>query len=1364
MRRRAAAVGLLLALAAAGASAQGATLGCAPDTPGLPNLAGGAIVSFEFYDFALSSACLSSLVVNSTANCAALAPPPAPAPAQTAAASPPRLLPAANATAVRAVATGGSLLGTLTPGAFVDVAGDGGAVAVSVAGATYVESFGGSPPRAAAVRLIVKTPVVYAQGGELSLLYVVSDAAGRTACAPASSVTVTAAGVSAPCAAFGAASPAAACSLALPPSAFRTDAPSTATVTVTVTYGPAASVSASAGVTRAQATTAAMAQATVGVYAVLPDGPAYVGDTVSVALWASTGGAQLTTWAVSVAYNASALTYAGVSAPLYNTPVTNDANGVVTAISVGVPASTSAAATTGWVNVANVSFSVGARAAGASLGFAGTVGQLVAASTATIARNSVMTFFGAGVLGVAAPAVAGLYAAAGAPTLLNTAALTGVAVTDTLAVWATYAAPASRAAAYPDVQVAPDRCETAAAAALTVQATPTGCLVSAGAGATAGAAGALVRATVAGVGAVNATYRVYLPANFTAYASRATLAPIGACPSQQFYESAALAVMADLHLDAALPAFIAPPAVDVTRFVTFASRTPAVATVSGNVVTGVAPGTAVIAAAGAGAVAVVVAATATAPAPTLQTVVAASAAAAVASATALPELGRVTVGVATSARPALNAEGAVASMATFLVGADGVYTDVSALPGLAVTSLTPSNLGVAAGQAFVPQNAASLVSGPWLAATLADACGNTIATGTGTVSTSLSSATSLSVTLTPAAAAATGSLAAAAGVPSAATIGVTIFFADGSSRVMTGDARTAYAPSCGTVTGGVLTVDDSCAPGDLSVNVSFPTYPAAAGLSGAAALTVLDGAGLAVSASATTLRALACTGTFETAALNATLRLTNGDAVAVPAKFTSLTPAVVSVVGATATGVASGTAYVYAKWLSASAVVQVVVASGAATVTSARLAYPTSTLSGSATPVVSLSFSDGTTVPDAAAAFGAAKLASMVSFSSSDNASVAVASDGTATAAADGTAPATVTVTVAPACAVAGAPLTGNTQLTGNVAPAVGGVKLGALTGVALPAVPAGGALVVPVTLNAGADALLAWQLDVYYNATLHAAPSVAAGAQWAGGLFDYNVPAPGHLVLSGSDASGGAAGLVTVATITLPALGAASPATETLTSSLSVFTVRTQSGGVHALQLAPSSNPATAVLGGRRRLAAAAPPGDCNGDGAFDANDVLFAQLVIVGAAPAPADARECAPTLSYLGMASPIAAPTPADAQYLLGAVVQKLLFLRLGSAAELAPTPAPAGVGGAWTLSATLLDHAGKPADCGATSVFFEVSVQAPLAVTTGARVQSGAAGDAVIRAVCGPPGVFAAALNVSEAPTYQAAVGYETPFAR
>jgi hypothetical protein len=1263
-------------------------------------------------------------------------------------------------------------------------------------------------PRAASLATIMKTPRVYLDDRVVSVLYVVRDAALRQHCdATGATVSMTAGGATATCTPFTTSVPSGMCSLTLPAGLFSA-APVVLPTVLTLQYSGVTVATASAGDVALAAVPARAAPAAVGVFGVLPAAVAYRGDDVTLTLYAFTGAHALTSWDVTVSYNASALRYKSTSAPLYAAPVVNAAAaGTLHVNAVGTLASTTSAAVTGYVKFLSVTFTVLPAASGSSTALAASASQLVS-SNGVVFGSSLSAQFAdlrdgwhaSGALAVAVPRLAGLHLRAGAPTLLNTAPLTGADVTDALALTGVY--ETSRAA-YADVALTPTSCAINNTAALSVSVGASGCVVTATSAATSGASSALVTVSYGSL-TVSVAYRIYFPSAVATYSTRSTLRQLG-CG----FETARVMVLANISLDnAAAPAFAN---VDVSELLPMSSNDTSVATIAGRIVTGVS----------AGAVAVTTRvssfalAVSSAPGSVASLRVFAHSSHALAAPSSASETGATVVSI--TPLLSLAAEGSSARLAVFAEGDDGALTDVSRYALLTLNSTLDADLRVsrsATGEwsAIVPAQASS-ISGSVIAATLRDACGSALASGAGSITTRLPNVSSIMLTAAQPKLARPGSGAAAppVSVSTWSSLTALVHFEDGTARAMTTDARAVYNVSgaggaAAYVSGGAVFVNSTSAFGALTISVSFPGYPAAAGIAGALTLPVVDVRSvLAVSArhwppasapTATTLRTLHCTGTYQQAELAAVATLTDGTTVSVSshAAFASDAAGVATLAGARVTGVSPGSALLSAAFHSASGSTTIAVSDAPALITRLALSYPSSTLVGAlgatSTASVAVAFDDGTSYSDAVSQYAArGALSSLLAFSSDDAASVNVSSAGTAALVGNSYRLATLTATAVCAGSSAAQP-SATFLIAGNIAPAVHDTKLGSLSGLTFAPAVVGDRIAIPVRINAGAASLLAWPLTFTYDTQLFGTPSMSVGADWADFSFGANVPSAGTAVLAGASSASSAAGVVLVATILLPVISASaivaplSAAVEVLTTSAGkVITSSTQvfSGTAHVSLNGGSAAVATApaVATARRRLLASAPAavlpratrrglravtGDATGDGKLDANDVLAVQRVVAKIADAPTDLatlKNMVPTLTYLRNPSYTAAdvsPAISDAQYLLNGAVQRYLFLQTDSPFSLV-TSLPNASSSAWTMRATFLDYLGQPASCAANRVFFQANVRGAYTVSTGADVEATPDGPLLSSACDG--GTFTTTIHTSVQEDYRVAVSFETP---
>lgn len=1271
-------------------------------------------------------------------------------------------------------------------------------------------------PRAASVRQILKTPVLYQDDNVATLYYTIADAAGRLACTSSgASVTVTVGSSTASCTLFSPSSPVGICTVTVASGSFTTGVNATVTATVTLSYSGVAVASDASGAVLLVGPVAHATQSSVGLYATLPQHVAYKSDAFTVPVYAQTGAAQMTSWDFSIAYDATALTYTGLSAPLFTTPVVNAAAGSVQANAAGVLSSTTAAQTTGYFQFASLSFTVNAAAAGTTTRVTGSFSQLVSASGIIIASNGAFQFadlrpgwFASGSVVVGAPPLAGLFLYSPQPTLFNSGPMTGTGAADTVSASVTYA---TGRAAYADAVAPSVACSVNNTAALSVSASGSTCAVSAPAAATAGAAAAIVSVASSGFTAT-AAYRVYVPTNYTTYGTRAVLRRLGAD-----YESTYLTVTADLATD---PGVVATRGLDVTPYLSFTSMNTSVLTVSGRVATGVtnfmSPDSVDVSLMSR--VTNTTIRVSYVNASIVKMVSYAYTGASVSSLGSLGELGVSPLSV--SPQLSLTAEGQYATLATFAQDDDGNWTEVTQAAGLQLGSVDTTNITVAksgaAWRATVPTGAES-VTGAFVNGTYADSTGRVLFTqGYGYVITTLPAATSMTLTILQPRLAAPGTQATLApvSVPTSSAVRVVLNFADGTSRDVTNDPRTVFVLTVGnaSVSGAGLSVNGAQKPGTITVNATMPTYKAAANLSAVASATVVDVSSMSMAAvyaspaggAVVTLARVQCTSIYQRATLSSSVTLTDGSSTTVTgfSAFSSLNATVAGVSGTLVTPTTFGTLPLRSVWQAFNATLNVTVADAAKYATAMTLSYPSATLSGAAgattSATVAMSFADGTSYTNALTQF-AGSISTLLNFSSNDATHVSVnAGSGVASLVNNSYAAAVLTAsTVCPSDATG--VRTSSFNMVANLYPQAGDVKLGALSGLTYPPTAAGGSISLPVTVNGGAGTLLAWQVKFYYDTALYGTPTVAVGAGWSAYSFQYNVPTPGYVVMAGSTTSSTVTGAMTVATITLP-VTSSTPVIAGLTGFVSVIT--TSAAQVVTSDTQVVSGTAYCVLnggttfGGRRLLDKTALPmplreaalpalsqssvvaqtslinnvsitGDANADGKLDANDVLFVQRVVANMLALPTNLtqlKNCVPTLSYMRnefYANSAIQPQIADAQYLLYAVVEKYLFLQLNTPFQLVPQ-LPFANQTAWQLTATFLDFQGQLANCAADDVWFQTNAPAPFSVTTGTLVPGSSAGNVSVLASC-LNGTYSAVIVTNTQPIYNASVGFATPFA-
>ena len=207
----------------------------------------------------------------------------------------------------------------------------------------------------------------------------------------------------------------------------------------------------------------------------------------------------------------------------------------------------------------------------------------------------------------------------------------------------------------------------------------------------------------------------------------------------------------------------------------------------------------------------------------------------------------------------LTAELQTAYLVTYALDDDGVWTDVSQSPYLNLTSVHPADLTVGKSgsnwQVSVPVGASSVSSSsPVIAGILSDSCGASLfLNGYGYASTNLSVPIAIVVTASATSIARPGTPAATVlAITTSVQLTVTVTFRSSlgllSYKDFTVDSRTAYASNFTNAVGvisptaqlSLTTSAGAGAAGSVTIVVSFPSYSAAAGLTGTIILNVVD--------------------------------------------------------------------------------------------------------------------------------------------------------------------------------------------------------------------------------------------------------------------------------------------------------------------------------------------------------------------------------------------------------------------------------------------------------------------------------------------------------------------------------------------
>ena len=752
-------------------------------------------------------------------------------------------------------------------------------------------------PSPAHITGILKTPMIFYStengASTVSVLYSVSDAVGRTQCSPTGvTVRLTVGTAFSACSVFASsASPYGTCTLVVAPAMFSALGSSLA-VSVALSVNAAVVESKSLGDVVLAPIPAQSTPSAAGIYFQMPIYVAVPGDTVTVPMWAQTGGSDtMESWSVSLVYNSSLFTLVGVTHPLYPTVFTNTA--VPNALSI--TGTGGSGAISGWFQAATISFSVTASAAGVTIQMsmpAVASNSMTNSVPITCHRNFAGLFadsrggwtFTSGQLSVLLPTVVGLYGYSTQSSFVNTFLINGRQSTDVMKVMASYntGRTGAKYTAYGDVAVQPSSCLVLNSAVVTASISTSGCSVSLSQNG--GGSSVIVTASYNGLN-TSVAYRFFYFVRYSLNTTRTQLRRLG-CNFESAYLSA--------YGDATLDGVTSLATVDLSSIVTFTSGNSSVLGVIGRLATGLKVGTASVTYGSPSALAVYNFIVSNGGATVIK-LVSYSYSSSFASPTAVSGTELSTALVRLQTNLTLQSEQDTAFVVTYAMDDDGVWTDVSAYSTLTLTSNDASNLAVnrtATGWLLsVPVGATSSTSStPLISGKLTDSCGSVLtSSGYGYVTSGLPAPISIVVTATSVSVARPGTPAATViGLPTSTQLTVTVTYRSSagvlSTQDFTSDARSVYTASFTQATGsvsssGLVSLSSSVGAGlagSVTIVVTLPTYQAAAGLNGSLTIPVVDvnslvplsgllihtstGATVPVTA-ATPLRKVACTGT-----------------------------------------------------------------------------------------------------------------------------------------------------------------------------------------------------------------------------------------------------------------------------------------------------------------------------------------------------------------------------------------------------------------------------------------------------------------------------------------------------------------------
>ena len=844
----------------------------------------------------------------------------------------------------------------------------------------------------------------------------------------------------------------------------------------------------------------------IGIYFQMPTYVAVPGDTVTVDMWAQTGGSNdLESWGVSLVYDTSSLAFHGIVYPLYTTVLSSMA--VFNALNVTGSGGTGAI--TGWFVAATLSFDVLPASAGSTvqLSAPAILTNVMLNSVPITYRNNFAAAFAdfrggwaysTGQLSVSSPVVAGIYAYSSRSSFVNTFELNGILSTDSMTVMATFDT-GRMYPSYQDVAVHPSSCVSANSGVMAASAISTGCSIAVQSG---GSSSVDITAAYSGVNTTVA-YRSYYFINFVLKSTRAILRRLG-CD----FETTYLTAFAALTLDGITPLQV----VDVSNIVTFISSDPSVVSVSGRIAKGLSVGAATLKY-GSGLASFVISVSSSVA--SVSQLVSYTYSSAVVSPVSLSTLELGATPVFVLPMLSLTAELQAAAVVTYAQNDDGVWTDVSQYPTLTLTSSDPANLAVSKPslhwQASVPSGASSISDGiPVIQGVLTDSCSATLtSSGYGYVSSNLSVPIAISVTATVNSLARPGTPAAATlGITTSTQLTVTLTYRSVtgilSYRDFTADPRTVFSASFVRASGAVsssgflslIPNSDIGTAGSVTIDVTLPSYAAAATLSGSLTIAVVDvNTAVALQGSlvhamtpsvpvtaSTPLARIGCSNLYQSGLLSVVIvTLTDGSTRTGTPALMSSNAAVATVNGTTVNALTQGISTITATYATAVGSFTAWINSATTSITSITLSFPSSTLSGqtgtSAAAAVAVSFSDGTFFLNAVTSFS--PLSALLSFSSSDPTAVTFTASAVATLIHNSWQFATLT-----AASQCGDGHSSTFSMAGNLAPISYDSKLGSITGLTFPPASFGQTVDASINVQIASSPLATYQVALL-SATL---------------------------------------------------------------------------------------------------------------------------------------------------------------------------------------------------------------------------------------------------------------------------------------
>jgi hypothetical protein len=397
------------------------------------------------------------------------------------------------------------------------------------------------------ISVLVQHSIVYYDALSASLAYLLTDAAGRVQVLPASlsvQMALVSSGNTATvtCGNPGASTGMGYCTTTMSSAWFSTTADTSVSATVQVLYSGVAVLSSAEHTFTLRKRPTFASLSTASMVAAVPLHPLLVGSTYSASITANTNGQALSVWVMSVTYDTTLLTYVSTAtSSSYTAAVVTATSGRLSLSTSGLASGVSASTVTGSnVAVVTLKFKV---ASGATVGvhnnalsfvvtqmvnpysiaFANNVAGQVNDQRGGAMANAELTVFVLSYVGVFAFAVQN--------ELVNTAPLTGGAVTSTISTYGVY-----NNAAYTNAAVS-GVCTLADSSSSTVLEVSSGCMVSVTSAHSAGSAAVSVIVSYGSIASTAVSFRVWFPSSITTSAAGTTLRAVGTTACRVFQQS-----------------------------------------------------------------------------------------------------------------------------------------------------------------------------------------------------------------------------------------------------------------------------------------------------------------------------------------------------------------------------------------------------------------------------------------------------------------------------------------------------------------------------------------------------------------------------------------------------------------------------------------------------------------------------------------------------------------------------------------------------------------------------------------------------------------------------------------------------------